>query len=140
MISARPVGRDSPGGVLLDSNALLWLTDTSAGRLGPTAKEAIQRADRVFFSAASVWELTIKAAKGRLVLPADLVAGLVRFGLQELPVCAVHSEAISRVALDRADPFDRLIVAQAWHEGMPLVTSDQRILASEATITIDASR
>lgn len=126
--------------VLLDSNALLWLTDRGQGRLGPKTVDLISGAEAVYFSAASVWELSIKAAKGRVVLPDQFVAGLRTFNLLELPVTGLHGEAIRTVELPHADPFDRLIVAQSIQEDLVLVTSDRKLLDTAPCKVHDALR
>jgi len=125
---------------LLDTHVLLWLLE-GGDRIGPRTRAAITQATRVHYSAASTWELTIKAGLGKLVLPDDIGHALDLSGLRELPVRAVHTWQVAALAgLDRHDPFDRLLVAQAHSEGLVLWTADQKLLALELEFIHDATR
>lgn len=126
--------------LLLDSQALLWLLDDSP-RLGPRARQAITSAAGVHVSAATVWELTIKAMLGKLSVPADLSKRLTMQGLQLLSITAEHAEAIRDFpGLTGHDPFDRLLVAQASRAGLRLLTADQVLLDLRRDFILDASR
>ncbi len=126
--------------LLLDSQALLWLLDDSP-RLGPQARQAITSAQGVHVSAATVWELTIKTMLGKLSVPAGLPARLTAQGLEVLSVTAEHAEAIRDFPeLTRHDPFDRLLVAQARHSGLQLLTADQVLLSLGHDFILDAAR
>lgn len=90
-------------------------------------------------SAATVWELTVKAMLGRLDVPAGLAARLVEEGFGVLDVTAVHAEALREFPeLVRLDPFDRLIMAQAVAEGLQLVTADRMLLGLGRDFVVDA--
>jgi PIN domain nuclease of toxin-antitoxin system len=126
--------------LLLDSQALLWLLDDNP-RLGPQARKAITSAQGVHVSAATVWELTIKAMLGKLTVPADLGSRLTRQGLELLRVTAEHAEAIRDFPeLTRHDPFDRLILAQASRAGLQLLTAEHVLLDLRRDFILDASR
>lgn len=126
--------------LLLDSQALLWLLDDSP-RLGPQARQAITSAQGVHVSAATVWELTINTMLGKLSVPAGLPARLTAQGLEVLSVTAEHAEAIRDFPeLTRHDPFDRLLVAQARHSGLQLLTADQVLLSLGHDFILDAAR
>jgi PIN domain nuclease of toxin-antitoxin system len=126
--------------LLLDSQALMWLLDDSP-RLGPQARQAITSAHSVHVSAATVWELTIKAMLGKLTVPADLSNRLTGQGLELLSITAEHAEAIRDFPeLARHDPFDRLIVAQASRAGLRLLTADHVLLDLRRDFILDASR
>ena len=104
-------------GTLLDTHVLLWLlTDHKA--LGHKAKALILRSP-AYFSAASTWELAIKADLGKVVLPDDFEPALRASGVAELAVTAEHTLAISDVALPHRDPFDRILVAVPTPRGSP---------------------
>lgn len=122
--------------MLLDSHVLLWLLDDSP-LLGAQARAAIAGAAQVHFSAASVWELRIKEALGKVSLPDALTERLTASGLRELPVTAAHADALSRVSTPHRDPFDRLLLAQVTVERLRLCTADQLLLGS-ATAALDA--
>lgn len=126
--------------LLLDSQALLWLLDDSP-RLGPRSRQAITSAQGVHVSAATVWELTIKTILGKLSVPAGLPARLTAQGLELLSVTAEHAEAIRDFPeLTRHDPFGRLLVAQARHSGLQLLTADQVLLSLGHDFILDAAR
>jgi len=113
--------------VLLDSPALLWWLADSP-RLGPQARQAIAApTNEVLVSAASLWEIAIKRALGRLQGIDDLAERLVAEEFAELPIRWTH--AIRAGALPRLhdDPFDRVLIAQAQEEGLVLVSNDATI-------------
>jgi PIN domain nuclease of toxin-antitoxin system len=111
--------------LLLDTHAFLWwvLDDR---RLGGKARTAI--ADPVavvHVSAASCWEMAIKAALGRLALAdVDIEAEIPANGFVELPITAGHAFRAGALPRHHADPFDRMLVAQALVEELVLVTHD----------------
>ena len=114
--------------LLLDTKLLLWIA--AADRRVVHLKERItDPANEVFVSAATYWEIAIKAGLGKLIV--DLVslrATAARSGYIELPVLGIHTEQLVHLPLIHKDPFDRLLVAQAISEPMRLLTSD-RVLA-----------
>lgn len=112
--------------LLLDTHVFLWWRANDA-RLGAAAREAISNADLVFVSAASAWEAAIKIALGRLVLPEPFVRGVDDSGFHRLPVAFEHAEAAGALPRHHADPFDRLLVAQAILEGCTLVSHDRAL-------------
>jgi PIN domain nuclease of toxin-antitoxin system len=126
--------------LLLDSQALLWLLDDNP-RLGPRARQVITSAQGVHVSAATVWELTIRTMLGKLSVPADLGKRLTAQGLVLLSITAEHAEAIRDFPeLTRHDPFDRLLVAQAFRVGLQLLTADQVLLSLGRDFILDAAR
>lgn len=126
--------------LLLDSQALLWLLDDNP-RLGPQARQEITAAQGVHVSAATVWELTIKAMLGKLSIPASLPAIVKAQGLELLSITAEHAEAIRNFPeLTRHDPFDRLLVAQASHAGLRLLTADHVLLNLGRDFILDATQ
>lgn len=126
--------------LLLDSQALLWLLDDSP-RLGQRARSAIAEATRVYVSAATVWELTIKAMLGKLVIPARFTDHVLAQGLFLLNIAPEDAEAIRDYPeLAKHDPFDRLIVAQAGNARLRLVTADRVLLALGREFLIDAGQ
>lgn len=112
--------------LLLDTHVLLWWL--SAEHLRPKALAAITSADSdVWVSAASVWEMSIKAALGRLAVPDDLSDQLTHHGFDVLSIGLSHALAIRSLPPHHADPFDRMLVAQAQVEDLTLVTRDANI-------------
>lgn len=112
--------------LLLDSHVLLWWLADSEEIAGDAADQ-IERADEVFVSAASVWEIEIKRAKGKLTSPADLRWRLAQSGFQELMISGKHAEEAARLPDHHSDPFDRMLVAQARIENLTLMTADDQI-------------
>jgi PIN domain nuclease of toxin-antitoxin system len=104
---------------------LWWRSDHR--RLHATARRAIAEADVVFVSAATAWEAAIKIALGRLRIPDTIEAGVLDSGFEKLAIGFSHAEAAARLPAHHADPFDRMLVAQAQLEGLTLVTHDRRL-------------
>ena len=110
--------------LLLDTHALLWwLADEG---LNPEARDAIaDPANLAVVSAASAWEISIKKALGILAAPDDLEQQLQTGGFAPLPISIAHSIAAGRLPHHHADPFDRMLIAQAFAEGLTIVTRDK---------------
>jgi PIN domain nuclease of toxin-antitoxin system len=89
----------------------------------------------VFVSAASVWEMAIKQARGKLRYPAaEVDAALRRASLRELPVTVRHAEAAAMLPPLHRDPFDRMLIAQAQVEGLSLVSRDPAVRQYQVTV------
>ena len=114
--------------LLLDTHALVWfLIDRKRipARLLAILVDPVQV---VYVSAIAVWEATVKAGIGKLSLPLDeLEAIIVESGFSELPVTFAHALEVRHLPLIHRDPFDRLLVAQARHDGLTLVTRDPTV-------------
>lgn len=112
--------------LLLDTHIVIWwLTD--APELSDQTKELIDREPEVYVSAATVWELAIKQAIGKLKEPADLPERVRDGEFRQLAITSDHAVAAGRLPLIHRDPFDRMLVAQAIREGLTLVTADDTI-------------
>lgn len=85
------------------------------------------RANEVFVSAATAWELGIKQSKGKLVFSMPISEQRIQFGFLELPITFAHAEYAGGFSLLHCDPFDRMLLAQAIVEQMVLVTTDRRL-------------
>ena len=90
--------------------------------------------NEVFFSAASVWELGLKIARGKLLMPADFVDTLRKDGFSDLAVTIDHADASLYLPRHHGDPFDRMLVAQALEEGLVLVSRDGAIADYEVPL------
>ena len=130
--------------LLLDSNALIWVL-RSPEKLGHAARNRIDLAPQLWFSAASIFELTFKSQKlGRNGKPAlrlseGFAAAAIEAGFEEIPLRAEHAEAAkSFLNFESVDPIDRMILAQALHEEAILLTSDERMLALGHDWIVDA--
>lgn len=120
---------------LLDTHVLIWL-DLQPHRVNESVRALIDDTNnRVYVSAASAWEISAKRRKG--ALPPNLSAALflANYNVSELPVTIADGELAGDLDLDHADPFDRMILAQAQRRGMTVVTSD-RIMRSYARVAI----
>ncbi len=110
--------------LLLDTHLFLWAVASSPLLKAPV-RRVIEAADQVYISAASIWEIAIKARLGKIDAdPDELRAAIEASGFTELPVRAVHAAEVARLALHHNDPFDRLLVAQAITEPLRLLTAD----------------
>lgn len=116
--------------VLLDTHVLLWWVAGSKFR-PKVAKILEDGRNELFWSAASTWELAIKTQVGKLrlheSLDAFLARAMVEQSLTPLPVTQAHAVRVASLPLHHRDPFDRLLVAQADVEGLPLMTADAAI-------------
>jgi len=117
--------------LLLDTQIALWAL-TGAKRLGKAAGDLIENpANEVFVSTATVWEIAIKHALGRSDLPVSgtrAVALFAQAGYRELPVSWRHAAAVEGLADIHADPFDRILLAQAMSEPMRLLSRDATVV------------
>lgn len=125
--------------LLLDTHVLLWALGRPE-RLDPQTREWLEDPSHtVLFSAASIWEIAIKAALGRRDFPQQpdrVAAGAHATGFSELPV---HSAAAARVATlppHHRDPFDRLLVAQAMTEPARLITADPLLVPYSELVSL----
>ena len=112
---------------LLDTHAFLWWLSNDS-KLGLNARKAIlDGRNEVYVSAATGWEISIKRALGKLDAPEDLDALVEQEGFTDLPITFFHGEQAGALPRIHADPFDRMLVAQAQAEGLTLISSDQHI-------------
>lgn len=114
--------------LLLDTHVFLWWRENSP-RLTANARGAIERADLAFVSAASAWEVAVKVGLGKLSIPGPFEAAVEQSGFDRLPVEFHHAAAVTSLPRHHADPFDRMLVAQALTEGLTLVTHDRKLEA-----------
>ena len=108
--------------LLLDTHAFLWLV-AGDERLPKTAQAAIERADAVALSVASVLEAEIKRAAGKLNAP-PLEQAAARAAVSLLAITAPHAAVAAHLPLHHRDPFDRMLVAQAQIERLVIVSKD----------------
>ena len=109
--------------LLLDTHLLLWAL-SAPSKLPARARTLVAKGD-VYVSAASVWEISIKSALGKLTAdPREVLAALGPAGFIELPISGEHAARVLDLPPIHRDPFDRLLVAQALAEPMRLLTND----------------
>ena len=115
--------------ILLDTGMLLWAV-ADEHKLNSRAAELIRsKNSALFLSAASVWEIAIKYAIGKLPLhvePEEFVpAAVTGLGIEALDITAAHAVAAGKLPKHHEDPFDRMLIAQANAENMVLLTADR---------------
>ena len=114
--------------LLLDTHVFIWMLDGDK-RMSQYARELIEDQDNnLYMSVASVWEMTIKSGMGRLNVPTPpttlIKDHIYANDIQLLPITPAHFDVLHTLPYHHKDPFDRLIIAQAIHEKMNLVTKD----------------
>jgi PIN domain nuclease of toxin-antitoxin system len=114
--------------LLLDTHPFVWFLLDHKRIPGPLMTKLTDPARLVYVSAVAVWEVTIKAGLGKLALPLDdLEATMAAAGFAALPVTVAHALEVRHLSPIHRDPFDRLLIAQARHERLTLVTRDAAI-------------
>jgi len=115
--------------ILLDTHCWLWLL-AEPSRFSPRTLKTVSSGEtELFLSAASLWEVAIKHDLGKLKLPEEpavyMPAKMTELAVQELAITGAHALAAGSLPRHHADPFDRLILAQAKIEGLSLLSSDR---------------
>lgn len=114
--------------LLLDTHIFLWLT-TDDRKAKKSVRAEIEAATEVYVSAASVWEVAIKHALGKIDGdPHEFHRAIDAFGFRELAITGVHTLATAKLPPLHKDPFDRLLIAQATTEPLVLLTADEALL------------
>ncbi|WLS01947.1 type II toxin-antitoxin system VapC family toxin [Shinella oryzae] len=125
--------------LLIDTHLLIRAAE-GAERLSPEAFALMaDQNNPLIFSAASIWEIAIKQTLKRRDFSADaslVRRGLVESGYEELPISAAHAIAVAGLPGIHADPFDRILIAQARTEGLLLLTADQRLASYPGPIRL----
>jgi len=114
--------------LLLDTHALIWFISGDK-RLGEQAQEAfLNRDNMLYFSKASLWEMTIKISLGKLVLAKNWLTAIekemISNGIQWLEIEIDHCKTLADLPFHHRDPFDRLLISQAISESMSIVSID----------------
>ena len=109
---------------LLDSQIIIWSLKDS-DRVPARYREIIAQRRNLWASVASIWEVEIKRAIGKLDVPDDLTYQLAVGGVGVIDITALHAVTAARLPLHHNDPFDRLLIAQAQVEGLSILTSDR---------------
>jgi PIN domain nuclease of toxin-antitoxin system len=118
---------------LIDTHILLWwLADDSA--LSSKASTLISDENNmIFVSVASIWEMIIKKALGKLKAPNDVEKVIKENNFKELPITLQHVIALDHLPNYHKDPFDRILVAQAKCEALTLITADEKLTLYEVS-------
>jgi PIN domain nuclease of toxin-antitoxin system len=124
--------------LLLDTHVFVWALSLPHRLPGHIAQLMSNPENNIHVSAASIWEIAIKRPLGRMGAPSmsssDAVELCQESGFGILAISAIHAMAVESLPLLHADPFDRLIVAQALTEPMRLITHDRQLAAYSDTI------
>jgi PIN domain nuclease of toxin-antitoxin system len=107
--------------LLLDTHTFIWWDN---GRLPKRVSAHVQRADEVYVSAVTAWEIAIKSALGKIVARGTVADALADYGFTPLAVTVEHADAVGALPPHHRDPFDRLLAVQAQTEELTLVTRD----------------
>ena len=113
--------------ILIDTQSFIWFFEDNP-RLPASIKLYMESSNNLSVSIASFWEITIKTSLGKLVIPENIAALMdksLSIGFKILPIEREHLIVLSTLDLIHRDPFDRIIIAQAIAENMPLVSSDE---------------
>jgi PIN domain nuclease of toxin-antitoxin system len=120
--------------LLLDTHVLLWWRGDYR-RISARAREVIADPGHVlFYSAASIWEMAIKQATGKLKMPPEILDTFEQRGFTELRVSSRQGLIAGALPPHHGDLFDRMLVAQAQSEKLTLVTNDVRIAAYDVPV------
>ena len=122
--------------LLLDSHPLLWFVLGNKKRLSATMRARIEDGESLV-SIASLWEIAIKSALGKLNAPDDLPERVKALGFELLPITAEHAWRVRKLPHHHGDPFDRVLIAQAQTDSLPIVTADPAFANYDVTVIWD---
>jgi PIN domain nuclease of toxin-antitoxin system len=115
--------------LLLDTHVFIWWNERPEAISLELRQVVANPRNAIVVSAASVWEIGIKRALGKLRFSQPIVAAIAAHRFQLLPISGEHAEAAAELPQHHTDPFDRLLVAQANLEGLVLGTQDRKMQA-----------
>jgi PIN domain nuclease of toxin-antitoxin system len=122
--------------VLLDTHLLLWVLKKPSSKASTVLRRRIDKAE-VFVSAASIWEISIKAALGKLKAdPNEVLEAIEPAGFSMLAITGLHAAKVAALPPVHSDPFDRMLVAQALVEPMILLTNDRALAAYGSAVSV----
>jgi PIN domain nuclease of toxin-antitoxin system len=114
--------------ILLDTHAFLWFVLNDAQLSAPARVRIVDPANDVLLSPASYWEIAIKISLGKYQLPQSfqtfMTEQIEQNALEILPITPAHAEVVASLPFHHRDPFDRLLIAQAIVEQVPIVSAD----------------
>lgn len=125
------MNEQAPSRHLLDTHTFLWMT-SEPERLGPNARERIEApGTRLLLSAASLWEMAIKASLEKLQLPTTVAQFVAEQAeatrIEFLDIRTEHAVRVESLEFHHRDPFDRLLIAQSVFEKIPLLSADRTL-------------
>src|SRR5262245_23859387 len=113
--------------LLIDSQVVIWGWTNDPRLSLPTRSMITDPNNDVYSSVATVWELELKRAKGKLTLPGPVISGLRQLSAPAIAIDAEDTEAAASLPRHHDDPFDRMLIAQALRRGLTIVTSDAEL-------------
>ena len=122
--------------VLLDTHLVLWAMQDS-NSLSAAARKRIRAAEVAYVSAASLWEIVIKASLGKLTVDSEALEDQLGIaGFEPLPITWQHTVQVRKLPMHHRDPFDRMLIAQAVSEPLRLLTHDAALRAYSDLVTV----
>jgi PIN domain nuclease of toxin-antitoxin system len=123
--------------ILVDTNVLLKIADNTLSKKG--LKYFSDDSNDLYFSSVSIWEVAIKSAlhkKDFTVDPKEFYDRLIEYFMEELPVTSAHALSLLSLPDIHKDPFDRILIAQAFAEDMRFLTTDKKLKGYSKSIII----
>lgn len=120
--------------LLVDTHVLIWAVLADRALPERFRSALSDPAAEIHVSAVSVWEVAIKRALGKLAVPVDLFDQAAASGCVALPVTWTHARAVEALPFHHADPFDRMLIAQARIEGLTILTADREFAAYDVAL------
>jgi PIN domain nuclease of toxin-antitoxin system len=111
---------------LVDTNIVIHLLAHEKGLSRNVMKELQNTDNEIILSSVVLWEIIIKQSLHKLTVPKNYYDTLVKQGYTELPVTHAHVRAVEQLPPHHKDPFDRLLIAQAMAENLPIITHDEQ--------------
>ena len=110
---------------LIDTHILLWSFSAPTELLAKEKEILLDRNQKIFVSAASIWEMAIKSSINKLTIPDNLQEYIVQLGFEVLPIDFKAAWMVKDLAMHHTDPFDRLIIATAKLHNLTLISRDK---------------
>lgn len=120
--------------LLLDAHALLWWLADDPQLDAAASRSISDPASDVLVSAATVWEIEVKRVAGRLRAPTGLLDAIQQTGMDTLPITALDAASAAGLPMHHADPFDRMLVAQAQRLDALIVSRDRVLNAYDVDV------
>lgn len=120
--------------LLLDTHAAVWLLGNDARLSERAVDHFADDSNDVLLSAAVVWEVALKRSLGKLDAPTDMVNQLAGVGVRPLPITLEHAAAVETLPPHHRDPFDRILVAQAFSERAAIISRDEQLRRYDVTV------
>ncbi len=120
--------------LLLDSHIVVWAILQPERMTSALERTLADQRNERYVSAATIWELGLKQGREKIALPRDLTTDLEEINAEALDVTFGHAVAAAKLPFHHADPFDRMLIAQAQIERLTLVTADRRLAAYDVDL------